>query len=85
MIKENLNRILGGNRDSAERIYKFLQPLLYIYILQIYPEVRNEITNISGKKVDKDAVLLVAEVYKDNLLEYLRSSHGYQTCVEGIQ
>lgn len=85
MIIENLNRILGGNRDSAERIYKFIQPLLYIYILQIYPKVHNEITNIAGKKVDKDAILLVAEVYKDSLLDYLRSSHGYQIWEEGIR
>ena len=52
MIKENLNRILSGNRDSAERIYKFVEPLLYIYTLQIYPQVHNEITSISGKKLN---------------------------------
>lgn len=85
MIIEYFNRIIGGNKDSVQRLYKFVQPYLYEFIFQAYPQIHQEIICISGKKVDKDAVLLVAEVYKDKLLDYLRSPCGYQIWEVGLQ
>lgn len=85
ILMEYFTMILGGNKDCAGKIYQVIQPLLYKYIFQIFPKIHHQITSISGKKVDKDAILFVAEVYKDKLLEYLSGSRGYPIWVDGIR
>lgn len=85
MFIQYFTDIYEGNRVKAGVINNFIQPLVFDYILQEYPEIHRRITNLSGKKVDKNAVLFVAEVYKDKLLEYLKNSHGYYLWKNAIQ
>ncbi len=78
LIAENLTEILGGDRDKAGKIRELVKPLIYIYIYQIYPEIHHAIVKTRDNKINNHAIVLVAEIYKDKLWEYLNSLKGYE-------
>lgn len=85
LMAEYLEEILGGDRDKAGKIREIVKPLLYMYIYKIYPEIHHTIVKMRDGKINNHAIVLVAEIYKEKLWEYLSSSKGYEVWCNSLR
>ena len=85
IVMEYLIEVYDENREKAGRINQIIQPYMYMYICKIYPKIHQEIIGKPSEEVSRNAVIFVAEMYKECLLDYLRSPSGYQVWKEGLQ
>ena len=84
LMIEYLVDILGRDRDKAGKICEIVKPLLYMYVYQIYPEIHHAILKTKDGKINNHAIVLVADIYKHKLWEYLSSSKGYKVWGNGL-
>lgn len=85
LMAEYLVDILGRDRDKAGKICEIVKPLLYMYVYQVYPEIHQTIVETKDGKVNNHAIVLLAEIYKSKLWEYLKSSKGYEVWCNGLR
>lgn len=81
ILYESLLRIFGYKVELVGKIVSYVKPLIYDIVINQYPEVHRTITCFNGckRKKDTDTVLLIAEVYKDKLIDYLS---GQNSCIK---
>lgn len=84
LMTEHLIEILAGDKDKVGKISEIVRPLLYMYIYKIYPEIHNAIVEVGEGKINNHAIVLVAEIYKNKLWEYLNSFEGYEVWCDSL-
>lgn len=75
-----LQKLFEGKEEIAGKIVNYLEALLYDTVSKNYSQVHKTITCFNGckRKKETDTVLLIGEVYKDKLIEYL---NGQNSCL----